>query len=147
MFFSKKRHYEKKRDAAVNGVISIFGDNLRAAGLDSKRVKPMKGDKAIIGSLYGFCLRAAYIYDESLDGMEVFMIVYSSIFNVIDEQEMGKIAQYVLFDDEVNKKGEETFNYLLHIADSGLSQQEAMLFMKGDMEKYNGIPQLRDYIR
>lgn len=136
MFFSKKRRYEKKQESAVNGVISIFGDNLRAAGLNSNFVTLMKDDKVIIGSLYGFCLSAADAYDKDLDGMDVFMISYSKIFDVIDHQEMAKIAQYVLFDEEVNKAGEKTFNYLLNVADSGLSQQEAMLFMKDDMKKY-----------
>lgn len=136
MFFSKKKRDEEIIRKAVNGVISVFGDNLRAAGLNSSFLPLMKNDKVIIGSLYGFCLRAAEIYDKGSEGMQIFMISYSQIFDVIDHKEMAKVTEYALFDDEVNNAAEKTFNYLLDVADSGLSQQEAMLFMKDNMVKY-----------
>lgn len=124
------------KEAAVNGVISIFGDNLRAAGLDRSYLPEIKRDKELIGSLYGFSISAADVYGEDVDGMSTFIIAYSKIFGVTDPKEIEVLAHDALFDDEVNKEAEKTFNYLLNIADSGLSQKEAMLFMRDSMAKY-----------
>jgi hypothetical protein len=134
MFFSKKKKKEKMKESAINGVISIFGDNMRVAGLSRSFLPVIKDDKTILGSLYGLCVSAADAYEEDIDGMHVFLLSYSKIFDVSDPKEMEMVAKKALFDDEVNKGAEKTFNYLLSVADSGLSQQEAMLFMKNDME-------------
>lgn len=135
MFFSKKSKKEKLEKSAMKGIVSVFGDNMRSAGVDTTCFPLMKDDKNIIGSLYGFCLSVSDMreYRDKVDGMRLFLLTYTNIFEVRDPVEIETIAKDVLFDDEVNKAGENTYNYLLNIADTGLSQQEAMLFMKDDM--------------